>query len=324
MSIPVSHNAQELAAEGIPEACAETEERGRKPRRKINRMKRNEWFWGWVFIAPLTIGFLLFTVFPLVLAIVYSFMQYDLFHAPVWIGFANFAEAFRDSNFLRSLLNALIYTVGVPIGALIALVLASLLIYVSRGSVLLRMIFYLPTICGTVAITFIWQWMYAPNYGILQGLMEALGMKPISFLSSKHIMPSMIVMGIWSGTGTSILLFYSSLHNVSSTLYDAASLDGANFFQKFLHITVPGVSPVIFYILITGILGAMQAFTNFQVMSDTLNDANVMPVWWIYKFTGDYGYRYGYASALGLILGFLLIIISAIQFFVSKYWVKYD
>ncbi len=294
-------------------------------RKHISRIRRSEYVWGWIFILPITLGFLLFTAFPLIVSFYYSFTEYDLFHAPVWIGLANFAELFKDTLFLRGLLNALIYTIGVPVGAMLALILASLLVHTSRGSLALRMIFYLPTICSAVAITFIWQWMYAPTYGILANLMKSLGLPQVSFLSSGRIMLSMMVMGVWSGMGVSMLLFYSALHNVSRTLYDAASLDGANAFQKFIHITMPGVSPVMFYVLITGILGSFQAFTNFQIMTnDTINYSNVMPVWWIYKYTGPYGYRYGYASALGLVLGLILIVISAIQFVVSKFWVKYD
>lgn len=294
-------------------------------RKKLSRNLKNEYFWGWVFVAPLTIGFILFTLVPVVMALSYSFTEYDLFHPPVFLGFDNFREIFHDTFFLRSLLNALVYTLGVPIGAILALVLSSLLKSVSVGSLFFRMIYYLPTICGTVAITFIWQWMYAPTYGILHLAMKNLGFEPISFLSSEYIMPSMMVMGIWSGMGISVLLFFSALHNIPSALYDAASLDGANSVQKFYYITLPGVSPVMFYILITGIIGSFQAFTNFQVISnDMVNYSNVMPVWWVYKFMGTYGYRYGYASALGLVLGLLLIVISAIQFLVSKYWVKYD
>lgn len=294
-------------------------------RRKIAATRRSEYFWGWVFIAPLTIGFFLFTAFPLVLSVIYSFSEYDLFHAPVFIGFSNFAEVFHDTFFLRSLLNALIYCIGVPIGATLALILSSMLINISKGSLALRMIFYLPTICGAVAVAFIWQWMYAPNYGLLWEFSKKIGIKPVHFLSSNYIMVSMMVMGIWSGLGISVLLFYSSLGNVSKSLYEAADLDGANAFHKFVYITVPGVSPVMFYILITGILGSFQSFTNFQVMTnDQINYSNIMPVWWIYKFTGTYGYRYGYASALGMVFGLLLIMISGIQFLVSKLWVKYD
>ena len=302
------------------------------PRRhhKMNRRKRNEYIMGWVFIAPLTIGFLLFTAVPLVLAIYYSFTSYDLFSPPQWVWFKNFAEIFAGDTdwYMRSLLNALIFTIGVPLGAAISLAIAAMLCNISRGSTVLRMIFYIPTICGSVAITFIWQWMFASHYGILWEFLESLGFQltnAFGFLDEERFMSSMIFMGLWAGVGGSLLLFYSSLQNISHDLYDAAALDGANGFQKFWHITMPGVSPVLFYVLLTGIVGSFQAFTQFQVMTgDVISEYSVMPVWWIYRYiTGEGGYRYGLASAMGLLLGLILIVISAVQFIASKYWVKY-
>ena len=300
-------------------------------RTKMNRRKRNEYIWGWVFITPLTVGFLLFTAFPLVLSIFYSFTSYDLFHAPAWIWFDNFIEIFTSPTdwFLESLVNALIYTIGVPLGAFFSLIISSMLVNIRRGSLVYRMIFYIPTICGSVAITFIWQWMYASEYGILWDFLEGLGIQlgdEFGFLNRDNFMISMMVMGIWSGLGVSMLLFYSSLQNVPRDLYDAASLDGAGPVSKFRYITLPGISSVLFYVLITGIVGTFQAFTQFQVMTgDVISDYSVVPVWWIYRYiTGEWGYRYGYASAMGLLLGLILIIVSAVQFILSKYWVKYD
>ena len=301
-------------------------------RTKMNRRKRNEYIWGWIFISPLTIGFLLFTAFPLVLSVYYSFTSYDLFHAPEWIWFDNFIEIFTSPTdwFLESLVNSLVYTIGVPLGAFFSLIISSMLVNVKRGSAVYRMIFYIPTICGSVAITFIWQWMYASEYGILWEFLEdGLGIDlgdDFGFLSRENFMISMMVMGIWSGLGVSLLLFYSSLQNVSRDLYDAAALDGAGPVSKFRYITLPGISSVLFYVLITGIVGTFQSFTQFQVMTnDVISDYSVMPVWWIYRYiTGEWGYRYGYASAMGLLLGLILIVVSAVQFILSKYWVKYD
>ena len=297
---------------------------------KMNRRKQNEYLWGYIFIAPLCIGFLLFTAFPLVLSLYYSFTEYDLFSPPKFIGFANFIEIFSSNTdwFLRSLLNALIFTIGVPLGALLSLVVAAMLVNIGRGSTALRMIFYIPTICGSVALTFIWQWMFASHYGILWEFLENLGFHltdDFGFLDEEHFMASMIFMGQWAGLGGGLLLFYSSLQNISRDLYDAASLDGAGPLTKFRAITLPGISPVLFYILLTGIVGSFQAFTQFQVMTgDIISEHTVMPVWWIYRYiTGEWGYRYGFASAMGLLLGLILIIVSAIQFVASKYWVKY-
>lgn len=137
-------------------------------------------------------------------------------------------------------------------------------------------------------------------------------------------MLSMIIMGVWSGIGTSVLLLYSSMNGVDKSLYEAASVDGANSFQQLLHITVPAISPVVFYILFTGILGSFQDFARFQVMaSNSPAEYNIMPVWEIYQQVVSGG-NLAYGCALGIILGLIIIAISALQFAVSKFWVNYE
>lgn len=291
------------------------------------KFRRNEILWAWGFLAPMLIGFLLFFAFPFFYALLISFSEYNLFDPPKLTGFINFVNVFKDGFFLRSLLNALINALGVPIGIVIALVLSNLLVSVGRGSLFFRTIFFLPTICGAVAITFIWQWMYAPSYGLLVNFLRMFGADTakINFLSSKNFMTSMIFMGVWSGLGVSILLFFASLKNSPQNLYEAAEIDGAGPFTKFFRITMPLISPVTFYILITGLSGSFQEFTRFQVMrGGSYNEWSIMPVWWIYNFTGKFGYEYGYASALGLILGLIIVVIAAINFVASKKWVNYD
>ena len=283
---------------------------------------------GALFVAPLCIGLCLFLAFPLIYALVISFTDYQM-NAPelmkfVW--FDNYIHAFQDEWFLSGLRNALINAVGVPIGMFCALLLSTFILRVKKGGALFKVLLYVPTVCSAVAITFIWQWMFQGEYGLLNRMLVAIGLPKVSFLNRHNFWGSMIFMGVWSGLGTSILLFYAQLKNIPNQLYEAAMVDGANAFQSFFHITIPGVSPVSFYILLTGIAGSFQDFTRFQVMTgDSMQEWNVMPVWYIYKFTSvDYGYRLGYASAMGIILGIILIVISLIQFFVSRYWVHYD
>lgn len=283
---------------------------------------------GALFVAPLCIGLGLFLAFPLIYALVISFTDYQM-NAPelmkfVW--FDNYIRAFQDEWFLSGLRNALINAIGVPIGMFCALLLSTFILRVKKGGALFKVLLYVPTVCSAVAITFIWQWMFQGEYGLLNRMLVAIGLPKVSFLNRHNFWGSMIFMGVWSGLGTSILLFYAQLKNIPNQLYEAAMVDGANAFQSFFHITIPGVSPVSFYILLTGIAGSFQDFTRFQVMTgDSMQEWNVMPVWYIYKFTSvDYGYRLGYASAMGIILGIILIVISLIQFFVSRYWVHYD
>ncbi len=296
-----------------------------KTSKRLTSYKKNMIVCGWLFIAPLLIGLILFVAFPLVYAIFLAFCEYDLFNPPKFIGFANFVEMFKDEFFLKSMLNALIFCLNVPIKIIISLVLASVLAGKIKGSNAFRLIYYIPALFGAVAITFIWQWLFAYEYGLVFNLMKSLGMETINFFDKDHFRGSMIVISVWCGIGIAVLLLYASIKNTPKALYEAAEISGANAFEKFIHITLPAVSPIIFYMLLTGIIGSFQEFTMFNVMSgNSVNEVNVMPVWWIYKFTGQFGYRYGYASALGVVLGIILIIVSAVQFYISNKWVYYD
>ncbi len=294
----------------------------RKTKKKIDALE------GMAFAAPLVIGLLLFLAFPLVYAVIISFTDYTFATANSFnfIGFQNYIDAFNDHYFVRSLLNALINCIGVPIGMALALVLSVFLTKIKCFSSFFRSVLYIPTVCGAVAITFIWSWMYQPLYGLIAQLGNVLGWGTINFLGEDLFLPSMIAMGIWSGLGTSILLLYAALKNVPKALYEAAQVDGANAVQQFFHITLPAVSPITFYILLTGISGSFQDFTRFQVMrGDQITDWSIMPVWYIYKYTTNaFNYEAGYACAMGIILGLILLAFSAVQFVASRYWVHYD
>ncbi len=296
----------------------------KKEKKSLSAFAKQERISGWVLLIPMLIGFICFTAYPLFSSIYISLCEYNLTSIK-FIGFENFKKVFQDEWFLESLKNVLIYILHVPVGTALALIISSVLISISKGSMTFRMIYYLPTLCGAVAVTFIWQWMYAPAYGILWKTLQNLGItipKGFQFLSDDNFMSSMMVMSIWSGMGISILMFYATLHNISDSLYEAASIDGAGPFSKFIKITLPAISPVIFYIIITGVIGSFQVFTQFEVMKSQMAIYSMTPVWWIYLQTMSLDY--GYASALGVVLGLIIIIITVIQFIVSKYWVNYD
>ena len=292
------------------------------------KRKRKENLAGWLFVAPLTVGLCLFLLFPLVFAVIVSFTDYSMYSSYGFfefkfrfVGFANYIKAFHNTDFLRSLLNACINILGVPAGIILSLGLTALLVKNKRGSLFFRTLYYLPTICGAVVITFIWQWIFTL---IPQWLRNGFNITDLNLLSGSNFMLSMIIMGVWSGIGTSVLLLYSSMNGVDKSLYEAASVDGANSFQQLLHITVPAISPVVFYILFTGILGSFQDFARFQVMaSNSPAEYNIMPVWEIYQQVVSGG-NLAYGCALGIILGLIIIAISALQFAVSKFWVNYE
>ena len=290
-----------------------------------NAKERSENRAGWAFIAPLTTGLFLFLLFPLLFAFIVSFTDYKMYDGFNFfefkfnfVGFQQYALALQNENFIRSMLNAVINCIGVPIGIVLAVILTNLLVKNEKGSLFFRTLYYLPTVCGAVIITFIWQWLF----NLIPQWLGAKG--TLNMLDDGHFMTSMIIMGVWSGLGTSVLLLYSSMKGVDKALYESAQIDGANSFNQLVHITIPSVSPVMFYVLFTGILGSFQDFARFQVMgSDSPSSYKIMPVWEIYRQVTNDG-NLAQASAMAIILGLIIIAISALQFVLSKYWVNND
>lgn len=292
-----------------------------------NTKKIKDALFGWAFIAPLVIGTLLFLAFPLGYAIVISFTDTKATTAGMsFVGLDNYVQAFQEPLFMSGMINVLITALAVPVGILIATILTNLLVSNPKCSILFKSIYYIPSVCGAIAIAFIWQSMYAQGYGVINQTLKSLGWitQDINFISDENFLWSMMIMGVWSGLGTSILLLFASLKAVSKQLYEAASIDGANFFQKFVHITLPALSPTIFYILVTGISGTLQEFSRFQSMAGAHGTPEwaMSPVWFIYIRTTN-NFR-GEATACGIILGLCILIISALQFVGSKLWVNYD
>lgn len=299
----------------------------KKPRSSAHKKKIMEAITGWIFVAPLIIGLLLFLAFPLGYAVVISFTNaYATIEGAEFVGIENYVAAFEEPLFMQSMINVLITCIAVPVGIFIAVILTNLLVSNPKGSIIFKSIFYVPTICGSIAIAFIWQSMYAQGYGVINQALKNLGWitTDINFISDKNFLISMMIMGVWAGLGTSILLLFASLKSVNKQLYEAASIDGANFLQKFRYITLPALSPTIFYILVTGISGTLQEFSRFQAMAGSHGtpDWAMSPVWFIYIRTAN-NFR-GQAAACGIILGFFILIISAFQFVASRLWVNYD
>lgn len=292
---------------------------------KLKTRTLKEYAWGYALVLPLILGIVLFLLYPLVSAIVYSFTDYDLFHVPNFVGLDNYVKVFHDRVFWRSFGNIFLYSLCVPVSIFVALLLSVVLNQNLKGMSVYRVFYFIPMVCGSVAIMFIWKWMYAPYYGLLDNFLTKLGIDPPLFLDKDNFIGSMILIALWGGLGGRILLFTPTLRNISTSLYEAAKLDGAGWWQIFFHITFPAISPITFYLFITGMTGVLQEFTNFYVISGgVFSSTTIVPVWYIYLYTGEYGYQFGYASALGMIYGFVLILFVVINFIAQKWWVKYD
>ena len=293
---------------------------------KLTKARRVEWLWSAIFILPITAGLLLFVIYPLITGITYSFTDYNLFDMS-FVGGANYEKVFRDVTFWKSFLNVIVFSINVPVNLVLSLVISAILNAKIKGSKVYRTIFFLPIICGAVATTFIWKWIFVSQYGLLDNILYSMGVKnpPIWMDPNQpfNFMSSMIVMTLWACLGTNILIYSATLKNISSSYYEAALIDGANAFTRFIKITVPLISPITFYLLLTNMIGSLQEFSKFKIMVG-YTDNTVLPVWYIYNFMGNFGYEYGYASALGVVYGLFLLGVAAINFILQKYWVSYD
>lgn len=291
---------------------------------------------GMIFAAPWVIGFLVFSLYPILCSAYYSFCDFNIFSPPKWVGLANYKELFQDSKFYKSLYNTLyMVVIGTPVNIIIALLLAVLLNQKIKGVSIFRTIFYLPSIVPSVASSMLWLWILNPRAGILNSILKALGMtQPNWLMDPKWTKPALVIMSIW-GVGSMMIVFLASLQDVPRSLYEAADLDGANAINKFLHITLPSISPVIFFQLIMSVINYFQYFTQAYLLingSSTgsgLNGVsggpeNSMLFYSLYLYHNAFGYfKMGKASAMAWVLFLIVVTVTAIIFKTQDKWVTY-
>ncbi len=305
------------------------------------RWKRRENVTGYLFASPWLLGFVALTVGPMVLSFLFAFIHWDgiSFGTIRWVGLGNYTRAIgHDPDVGTALWNTAYYSfASVPLSLAVALGLAMLLNQKLRGLAVFRTIFYMPSVIGGVATIMMWLWVFNPDYGLLNGvlrkvfdLLAAVGIEsartwelPKWLMSDRWAMPSLILMNLW-GSGASMLIFLAALQNVPDSLYEAADLDGAGRWRKFVHITVPQISPAIFFNLVMGIIGSFQVFTqSFLMTGGGPNKATLFYVLYLYdKAFQDF--EIGYASALAWILFGIIMFFTLLVLRSSKLWVYYE
>jgi multiple sugar transport system permease protein len=292
-------------------------QRGLQERR--NRIK------GWLFISPWFVGFLLFTIYPVLASLYYSFTRYDVLNPARLIGFENYVEMFFDDRIFRITVRNTFYFVliGVPVGLVVAFLLANLLNTDIRFRPLFRTIFFIPSIVPAVASAMVWLWVYNTHYGVINSFLASQGMQVIPWLSKPSLAkPSLIIIQAW-GQGSAIVIFLAALQDVPRSLYDAALVDGANRWQRFLHVTIPMCTPSILFILLTGMIGTFQMFTLPWILTGGgPNRATEVYSLYLYRNAFKF-YKMGYASALAWLLFLLILAFSIIIFRTSARWVYY-
>ncbi len=296
--------------------------------RSRGRIGRIEEFWGFLLISPWVLGFLLFTAGPMLVSLYFSFTEYAFPLKPAWVGLANYVKAFaKDDLFGLSLWNTLYYVgVAVPLGICLSLILALLLDRKIPGRAVWRTIYYLPSIVPVVSATFLFLYIFQPDYGLINGwlwkLFEVEG--PGWFNSRIWVKPTFILLALWSAGGPTMIILLAGLQNVPGEMYDAAKVDGAGRGRRFRHITLPLLSPTLFFVLITGLIAAFKIFGAVYVSTQG-GPFYGSYFYVLHLFTQAFSHwQLGYASTLAWILFIIVLVFTLIQFKFSGGWVHYE
>lgn len=313
----------------------------------MEELRMNRWKWTWppklpkwsprdrvsfkiamLFLLPWTIGFLIFTLYPMVVSFIYSFSIYHS-RAPLeWVGLKNYADLLKDDLFWTSLYNTLyMVAIGVPLTLLVSFFCAVLLNLKVRGQSIYRVIYFLPSIVPTVASTILWLWILNPQTGILNTVLGYAGIEGPNWMSNPAwSKPGLILLGMW-GMGGTIVIYLSGLQDVPTSLLEAAELDGANWWQRLWNVTVPMVSPITLFNLITGVIAQFQYFAQAYVFRGShglgypLNSTLFYSVY-LYQ-NGFLWLKMGYASAMAWVLFIIILICTILLLKVSDRYTYY-
>jgi multiple sugar transport system permease protein len=287
----------------------------------FSRMKLREWREGWFFSAPFIIGFLLFWLGPMVYSLFIVTQDWNLLSTPTFVGMANIIRLTQDPLLLISLKATAIYTfVGVPLQLILALLLALALNTKIRGRIAYRTIFFLPTIVPVVAVALGWLQIFYPSGGLLNYYFN-LNIRWL--LNPRYALPALILMSLWT-TGTQLVICLAGLQNIPTELQNAAEVDGANSWQRFIHITIPIMSPVLLYLLIIGVINSFQVFSIALVMTNggPMNSTLFM-VLYIYTL-GFKRFDMGYSATVAWLLFTTIMAFTIVQFKLADKWVFYE
>ena len=290
------------------------------------KYKKSETRLAWVMVSPWLIGFVIFTAFPMGASFVLSLTEWDILTAPKWVGLANYHRMFFvDRLALHSLKITIIFSaLSIPLNIVFGLGIAMLLNTNIRGLSTFRTIYYLPAILSGVAVALMWRWIFSTDFGLINAALGALGIRGPAWLADRDwIIPSFVVMRLWS-VGGGMVIYLAGLQSIPTDLYEAAEIDGANWWRRVRHITLPMLSPTIFFQLIIGVIFSMQIFTEAFIMTNG-GPANSSLFFILYLYRKAFQeFEMGYASALAWLLFVVILAFTVILFRTAKYWVYYE
>jgi multiple sugar transport system permease protein len=293
----------------------------------MSPLERRKFFTGVLFSSPWVVGLSVFLIYPLLAALYYSLCDYSVLLPPVFVGFDNYIELFQDPLFWKSLWNTTFFAVGsVSLGVVVALTLAILLNSKVKGLAFYRTAFFLPSLMPLVAGSILWFCMYAGQGGIINTLLAKIGITGPAWLSDPAwAKVAIIFMAVW-GAGNSMVIFLAGLQDVPMSLYEASIIDGANWLQRLFNVTLPMISPVIYFNVVMGIIGGFQAFAQAMIMTSSSGAPEQSTLFYVLQLynVGFMDLRMGYASAMAWVLFIIILGLTFMATQLSKRWVTYD
>jgi len=278
-----------------------------------------------LFLMPWILGFLLFTAGPMLASLYISFTRWEIVTPAIWIGPAQYSRLLHDDRFYLSLYNTAYYVfIGVPLHLFLALLAALAMNMDLRGIRFYRALYYVPSITPAVANAILWLWIFHPQWGLANAALQSLGFKPLYWLQDPRLAkPAFILMSFWTIGGQMVILL-AGLKGIPEVLYEAAAIDGANAWHRFWRVTLPLLTPALFFNLIIAIIGAFQVFTQAYIMTEGgPNYATLFYVLYLYRMAFE-NFRMGYASAMAWVLFLIILVFTLLQFRVSERWVFYE
>jgi multiple sugar transport system permease protein len=291
----------------------------------MGRLARREALECYLFISLAVAGFLVFQAGPIGASAFLSLTNSELVGTPEWVGIGNYAAMLRDPLFWQSMKVTVVYAVvAVPLWLVLSLLVALLMNQNVPGISVFRTVYYLPAVISGVAVALLWRWIFNPEFGILNLLLSYAGVRgPNWLLDRQWALPSLILMSLW-GIGGGMMIYLAGLQGIPSQLYEAVEMDGGGVWDKFAHVTIPMISPVVFFNLVTGIIWTFQEFTRVYVMTSG-GPSNATLFYGLYLYRNAFRYhQMGYASALAWVLLLVILALTLSIFKTSRLWVYYE
>lgn len=291
---------------------------------KLNK----EWLTGYLMIFPVVAGLLVFYIYPIFKVIIDSFYEVGSFNKRSFVGLDNYLTMFNDPKMWSSLFNTFSYVIVIVPGTIIiSLILAALLNTKIKGRGFFRVIYFIPAITMGAAVAMIWKWMYNSDHGIINAILNALGFDSVNFLTNPNTaLLSICLVSIWINVGYNMIILLAGIQGISKTYYEAAAIDGASPVKQFFGITLPLVTPTLFFVLITNLIGTFQTFDTIYMMikeSGIAMEATQSMVMYFFRNAFSYSKK-GYASALAVFLFLIIMLVTLIQMKLQKKWVNYE